>query len=928
MKRKIIRSIGLLMSLFAVGFTLVSCGDSEVDNTNTNTNNTNNTSTNNNNNNSNTNNNNTNNTSTNNNNNNSNTNNNNTNNTNPKVDTEKTYTITWKNADGNVLETDTNVKKGATPSYDGNTPTKESDVRYNYTFSGWSPELKSVDGDTTYTALYNSEEIKYNVTFKDEDGTILKEATEYEYGTSANDIVKPADPTKAATPEFTYTFDGWDKEIAEVREDATYTATYSEAKNQYTYNFVIEGVDNKTTADYGTQIVVPSNPTKASTPEFTYTFDGWYIGNEKVISFGTLTGDVTYEARFKETKNQYTYNFVIEGVDNKTTADYGTQIVAPSNPIKSSTAEYRYTFDGWYIGNDKVTSFGTLTSNVTYEARFNPVKNKYTVTFNSNGGSSVSSKELEWGILIDKPTNPTRSGYEFAGWLYNDVLWDFSKDKMPICDIELKASWNRLATITYYAHNLDGTTSLIDTKTVYYNDGFQSLKFDLDSKYTKSSWYDEDKNVYSDKTPLDSDKLAVYTDIYTKQLVIKVSNNIAYVDGYHGSDSNIEIPLLYLGYPVTLIGYRAFAYDYNIVNVKLTKNIKEIEKEAFYQCSNLTTVSNTAYIGTLGDYCFEDTKIKSFDGSSLTNMGKGCFWDCTDFEGFNKLTAALTIIPERAFKGCTKLTSFDFKNSIKEIGEYAFSCSGISSLSNYSNLELIGAYAFETSSLTSFDANSNLKIIEDYAFIKCSSLTSFTLSSSVKYVGCKILEGSPVTYNIKNNNKYIGTSNNSYYLLYEAEVASTVTILSDCNVIAGDSCRGLTSLKSVSIPDSVKGIGKNAFAGCSKLTKVTISESSNLKIIGMSAFASCNIGKIVLPYYIEYIGLAAFSNNDNLTIDSKREGFYYKYDSDVEDDWTPVLSYVDITEYNTISVSSSDFKNMLTSAHYLFVWSDLTYNHN
>ena len=64
MKRKIIRSIGLLMSLFAVGFTLVSCGDSEVDNTNTNTNNTNNTSMNNNNNNSNTNNNNTNNTST------------------------------------------------------------------------------------------------------------------------------------------------------------------------------------------------------------------------------------------------------------------------------------------------------------------------------------------------------------------------------------------------------------------------------------------------------------------------------------------------------------------------------------------------------------------------------------------------------------------------------------------------------------------------------------------------------------------------------------------------------------------------------------------------------------------------------------------------------------------------------------------------
>lgn len=55
------------------------------------------------------------------------------------------------------------------------------------------------------------------MTFVDEDGTtVLKEATEYDYGTASGDIVKPADPTKAATAQYTYTFAGWTPELAEV----------------------------------------------------------------------------------------------------------------------------------------------------------------------------------------------------------------------------------------------------------------------------------------------------------------------------------------------------------------------------------------------------------------------------------------------------------------------------------------------------------------------------------------------------------------------------------------------------------------------------------------------------------------------------------------------------------------------------------------
>jgi len=65
-----------------------------------------------------------------------------------------TYTITWKNYDGTVLETDTKVKKGATPTYDGATPTKASVGVSSYTFSGWTPSVVAVVADATYTAQF------------------------------------------------------------------------------------------------------------------------------------------------------------------------------------------------------------------------------------------------------------------------------------------------------------------------------------------------------------------------------------------------------------------------------------------------------------------------------------------------------------------------------------------------------------------------------------------------------------------------------------------------------------------------------------------------------------------------------------------------------------------------------------------------------
>jgi hypothetical protein len=202
-------------------------------------------------------------------------------------------------------------------------PEKEKDKQYTYEYAGWKDEngeypkngdLPELTGDTTFTAYFRGIPNKYKVTFVDEDGTVLKAATEYEYGTKAADIAKPADPTKAATAEKTYGFGGWSPELADVTGDVTYTATYVDANAKYKVTFVDEdGTELKAATEYtyGTKaadIAKPADPTKAEDEKYTYEFSGWSPEISDVINNATYKA--TYKAvekKQEEEKGVYQY---------------------------------------------------------------------------------------------------------------------------------------------------------------------------------------------------------------------------------------------------------------------------------------------------------------------------------------------------------------------------------------------------------------------------------------------------------------------------------------------------------------------------------------------------------------------------------------------------------------------------------------------
>lgn len=127
---------------------------------------------------------------------------------------EHTYTITWADDHGNVLD-QSEVTKGTVPSYPVGVPTKTGDVQYSYTFAGWAPTPVAATEDTTYTATFNATTNRYVVTWIDQDVTTSQAV---EFGTV---------PSQDAIGMTGYRFDGWSPEVTAVTGDVTYTAQYS-----------------------------------------------------------------------------------------------------------------------------------------------------------------------------------------------------------------------------------------------------------------------------------------------------------------------------------------------------------------------------------------------------------------------------------------------------------------------------------------------------------------------------------------------------------------------------------------------------------------------------------------------------------------------------------------------------------------------------
>ncbi|MBR0414942.1 MAG: hypothetical protein IJI67_07725, partial [Clostridia bacterium] len=227
--------------------------------------------------------------------------------------TPPTYTVTWQNADGTELETDTDVAEGTVPTYDGATPTKADDAQYTYTFSGWTPEVSAVTGDVTYTAVYSQSVRQYTVTWKNYDDSVIGTSTVNagqtpEFSDSIGQIkAKPADENHS------YEFTGWTPEIVAAEADAEYTATFVDVlsiSNVDEWNSFAASVKNGNT--YSGKIVRMTADVGPVTTMVAGTFSGTFDGGSHTLTVNISGGNASV-ATFEVVKDATIQNLTLAG---------------------------------------------------------------------------------------------------------------------------------------------------------------------------------------------------------------------------------------------------------------------------------------------------------------------------------------------------------------------------------------------------------------------------------------------------------------------------------------------------------------------------------------------------------------------------------------------------------------------------------------
>lgn len=405
-----------------------------------------------------------------------------------------------------------------------------------------------------------------------------------------------------------------------------------------------------------------------------------------------------------------------------------------------------------------------------------------------------------------------------------------------------------------------------------------------------------------------------------------VTNGLATITGYTGSDTNLVIPsTVGDGVVVDAIGEKAFqgktsiksvtlpsglstvgkyAFDgcTGLTEITLPKKLKNLQLHAFANCSNVTKITvNSTDLNEITYYGYpEYTRAKPFYNVGANTDGvevifaDGCttvpayMFQADSDEGYAANITSVTIaesvttLGEYAFQNCVDLKSVTIGKGVTIVGEGAFGgCTMLKDVSFPSTLNTIESYAFNgCTGLKQITFPKGLTSIGSHAFSGCTGLTAITLPEKLKTLGelvfqnCNSVETITIKSESLNDISYIGYPTYAYGRPFynvgsAADDGVSVTFADGCTYVpaylfwAKEGEGYCANITSVTMADTVTSIGAGAFTLCTDLE--TVNFGNGVATIGSSAFSGCaDLKTLNFSKKLDTIGDSAFYNCGSL----------------------------------------------------------------
>lgn len=371
--------------------------------------------------------------------------------------TAKKYTVLFgRNCEDNVEEPEIEVEEGGTV-------TAPSVERRGYEVEGWYLDeactqkfdfTTPITGDLTLYAHWVTAVTRYQVTFNlnGADGSIDSQTV-----VNGEKAEKPDDPSRGED----YKFLGWYMDAAGTMAynfDNGVTGDlqlYAKWASIYTVTFNM----NYAGGTEQTKKIVAGETLTTLTPEREeYLFAGWFTDASctQAYAAGEVTSSFTLYAKWvnaEAARYIYTFNLNYDGAPEPLTAEVveGGIVEVPAYTLPEGKI-----FGGWYSDAACTQAFDVTAPATGAQTVYARWTDAITVSYNYNfeGAPEAGRTTVAAGEKVTKPSDPVRSGYEFAGWsTAADKEPDFNFDAPVSESLTLYAQWSKL--YVFEAEDLD-----------------------------------------------------------------------------------------------------------------------------------------------------------------------------------------------------------------------------------------------------------------------------------------------------------------------------------------------------------------------------------------------------------------------------------------------------------------------------------------